>query len=525
MSTRAFTRLIGSSLIVTSSMVACSGAQMNERPALASNQASSIALNIDKALAGRDFARALLDAERLVEAQPREAAYRTLLGRAYLANGRYQSARAAFEDALALGATDPRTLVSLALVRTGLGDASGAHQLLADHISDLPAADYGLAITMAGDPNEGVRALLEAARQPGADAKVRQNLAYALALGGDWTQARLVAGEDLAGNALQQRIETWAATAQPDAAPQRVAALIGVAPRGDDSGQPARLALANSPAPVLAEAAAKGAADVVQSAIAEVRSNTASPAREAEATRAPSPAPMPAAPTPAPAPAPAKEPTSVAAAPETQVIAEAHPEPETQEAAIAFAPPAAPAPLIRASADPMREAVMRRIARTGNLAKPGTSNRLAEQGFAAIPPAHAANGVPHGGSDWVVQVGAYNSSSIAAASWTRAHGKALEARGYRRVTGTIALNGHTFYRLAMSGFSDRTAAAALCATLRSQGQSCFVRRDEGVAEQIRMAKAGKSVKTATLVKGKPPVPAAKPRNVAAAMKGQKVASR
>ncbi|MFT3968531.1 MAG: SPOR domain-containing protein, partial [Sphingobium sp.] len=246
MTRRTFSRIGGASLIVLSTMVACSGARMERRPAIASAQAGSIATGIERSLGARDFARALLDAERLVEAQPREASARTLLGRAYLANGRYASARTAFEDAMALGANDPRTIISLSLVRTAMGGPEGARALLSAHIDQLPASDYGLAMAMAGDANEGVRALLEAVRAPEADAQTRQNLAYALALGGQWGQARLVAGQDLSGNQLQQRINQWAASAQAGAYPERIASFLGVQPRADDGGLPGRLALSNS---------------------------------------------------------------------------------------------------------------------------------------------------------------------------------------------------------------------------------------------------------------------------------------
>src|ERR1044072_1276278 len=169
MSNRNFGRLLASSLIVTTATAACSGAHVRNRPALASTQPPAMALDIERALGAHDFARALLDSERLVEAKPREASYRTLLGRSYLSNARYQSAHAAFEDAITLGANDAPTIVSPALVRTALGSDGDARALLSDHISDLPAADYGLAMAVAGDPNEGVRALLEAVRQPDAD--------------------------------------------------------------------------------------------------------------------------------------------------------------------------------------------------------------------------------------------------------------------------------------------------------------------------------------------------------------------
>lgn len=448
MTTRTLTRIIGSSLIIGTTMVNCSGAQMQSRPAIASMQSSGIASQIEASLAARDFARALLNAERLVEAKPRDAAYRTLLGRAYLANGRFQSAQTAFEDALTLGARDARTIISLALVRTGMGQASEARALLGEHISDIPASDYGLAMAVSGDANEGVRALLEAVHMPDADVKTRQNLAYALGLTGNWAQARLVAGQDLTGNALQQRIAQWVATSPVDAYPQRIAALVGVAPRGDDAGQPARLALATSAGTALASAEPQSN-DLVASAIASSE-----------------PQPLPAPPAPmenAPAPA---------------AVASAEPEaptPTVAETAFAAQPEA---PVIHASSDPMRKAVMAKFAAPVAAAHTGLTL-----------PARLASTAPHGGSDWVVQIGAFRDTRSAAFGWKHAHGKAFEQNGYRKALGTIALGGKTYYRLAMSGFGNRGAADQLCSSLRSQGQSCFVRHDAGVAADIRMARS------------------------------------
>ncbi|HEX7822269.1 MAG TPA: SPOR domain-containing protein [Sphingobium sp.] len=470
MSSRTFTRLAGASLIVTTSMVGCSGAQMEHRPALASNNAEAIATGIEKALASRDFATALLDAERLVAAQPREAASRTLLGRAYLANGRYASARTALEDALTLGANDPRTLISLSLVRTAMGNPDSARALLSAHIGDLPASDYGLAMAMAGDVQEGSRALMEAVHAPEADAQTRQNLAYVLALGGQWGQARLVAGQDLSGAQLQQRLAQWAQTAQAEAYPQRVAAFLGVQQRADDSGMPERLALSSSEPTSLAEARPLRPTDMAAEA--------SGPSSDEQALAAAQPEPVP------PAPPEGTEKTVMASL--------------SADAAFAAQPSeAAPTPLIRASTDPMREAVMKRLAEPAPAPKSSTAQAFASpRNLVTLPRSSASTGAVHGGSDWVVQIGAYSDDKTATAAWARARGQSLEQRGYRKIMGQVTLNGRTYHRLAMSGFSNRTTADQLCANLRSSGQTCFVRHDAGVANDIRMAWAGKPAKTA-----------------------------
>ena len=57
--------------------------------------------------------------------------------------------------------------------------------------------NYGLALALAGRAAEAIAVLEAAAREQGADATVRQNLALAHALAGDWTEARTIAAQDV----------------------------------------------------------------------------------------------------------------------------------------------------------------------------------------------------------------------------------------------------------------------------------------------------------------------------------------
>jgi Flp pilus assembly protein TadD len=458
---KAFSTMLASAAILGSSMVGCSGAGLDHRPALRASAAAATAPRVEQALASRDYARALMQAEELVAAVPNDAGHRALLGRAYLANGRYASARTAFADALALGNRDVRTIVSLALCETGLGNAAGARALLTSHIAHLPAGDYGLAMAMAGDPNEGVRALLEAVRQPEATAQTRQNLAYALALGGAWGQARLVAGQDLTAREAEQRIGQWS-QAQAAGAEQRVAGLIGVAPRGDDAGLPVRLALGVTPvAPVQTASATH---DLAGQARAELA-----------ATPVAAPAPSP------PLRQPA-EPVRVAmASPDSLAIAKSF------EAARA-----ADVPLVRASSDPMREAVRAAFQRSSAsgaqaLAMRAGMSRIVRQS-APAPDAQA--------SDWVVQIGAFDSAAVAQEKWRRISRNRAALGDFREVHSAFTLNGRAFHRLAVRGFTDRASANALCASLRKDGQSCFVRLDDTDSTRLARAAARATTKTA-----------------------------
>lgn len=246
-----------SSLVVGTTMVGCTGAAFRPSAIAASRQDSARAtVAIEKALAGRDGARAVPAAEMAVQTSPQDANYRQLLGRAYIASGRFISAEAALSDAMTLGNRDPRTIVSLALVKVALRKNDAARELLASNADIVPASDYGLAMAMAGDPAEAVRILSEAIHDPSATARTRQNLAYAYALAGRWKDARVMAGLDLEPLAAAQRITQWAQTAGPDFAQQRIAGLMGVTFDGSDAGQPVALALATEAGPVqVAEAA------------------------------------------------------------------------------------------------------------------------------------------------------------------------------------------------------------------------------------------------------------------------------
>ncbi len=207
----------------------------------------------EKALAKHKPTAAVEAAEAAVAASPRDAAYRMLLGRTYLASGRYRSASASFADALALDGTRGGAALSLALVRVGLGEQEFARSVLERHGAIIAAGDRGLAIALAGDPAEGVR-VLEAEVRNGGDAKTRQNLALSYALAGRWSEAKLMASYDLDPATLSQRIMEWSRFTREQQASAQVASLLGVAP-GADTGQPQRLALTRTPEVQLAEAA------------------------------------------------------------------------------------------------------------------------------------------------------------------------------------------------------------------------------------------------------------------------------
>ncbi len=198
------------------------------------------------ALAQGKTGRAVGFAETAVEADPRAADKRALLGNAYLKSGRFDSAAVAFNDAMTLGDNSTRTALTLALAKIGAGRNLEAVALLDDWRDSIPASDLGLALALAGESARGVAILADAIRSGDNTAKTRQNLAYAYALDGRWREARLMVMQDVPADQVDLRLGTWASTIQPEAGHLRVAALLDV-PVASDPGLPARLALANSP--------------------------------------------------------------------------------------------------------------------------------------------------------------------------------------------------------------------------------------------------------------------------------------
>ena len=165
--------------------------------AVASNPKVGFATRAQLALATKDFVSAVSYAEQAAEASPKEPAVRALLGNAYFASGRFASAEGAYRDSLSLAPDQPQLFLKLALVQIAQGHNADALALLNSVRNAVDPSDYGLALALAGQPAEAVAILTEHARQPSADAQVRQNLALALALSGDWTNARIVASQDL----------------------------------------------------------------------------------------------------------------------------------------------------------------------------------------------------------------------------------------------------------------------------------------------------------------------------------------
>ncbi|MGW8202740.1 SPOR domain-containing protein [Sphingomonas bisphenolicum] len=432
-----------SSLLVATTMVGCTGAAF--RPSASAVQQKGnpgkLAIAAEKALDDRNAAKAVEAAEAAVQLAPQNAAYRQILGRAYVLAGRFASAETALSDAMTLGNSDASTIVSLALVQVAQGRPDAARSLLVANAGTVPAGDYGLAMAMAGDSAEGVRILSEAIHDPSATARTRQNLAYAYALAGRWKDARMIVGMDLEPLAANKRISDWAQIAEPSLAPMRVAALMGVTINGGDAGQPLALALAPAAAPV----------EMAQ------------------------------------------------AAPEVAGLPESQPEAPVQmaQAAPAPQPVVEAAPVIRAERAPVRVAARDFIVEDRN-AKPvqAKSRTVKAPPVVAAPAARMQQAafikpVANGASNWVVQLGAYDNAAIAKEKWMTMAGRSSTLAAFPVLTSQATVKGKAYHRLAISGFGSRADAMTACRTIRAQSGQCFVREGAPGATPQRWAVATK----------------------------------
>ena len=386
--------------------------------AVASSQNGAARKFADKAmraLAKRHPAQAVTFAEQAVALSPRDASYRALLGRMYLAAGRFGSASQAFGDVLALDPTDAKAALNLALAQTATGEWVAARETLTAHSARISPADRGLALALAGDPAGGIALLSEAARDPAATATVRQNLALALALDGRWVDARTVASVDMAPAQVDQRLTEWAAFARPGHAAQQVAALLGVTPSAD-RGQPVQLALAAPTAPV---------------ALAQTD-------------------PVPEVPAPVPGVEPVADKPVVPAVPAPLQLA------ATVRPAITFAPRREIVQALPASY--AQQAPVRMAARPSPVAAPAAKTPTT--------------------GNYYVQLGAFDNAAVARDAWRRMSRNvprlaALSPQGMQ-----TSVRGASFYRLSVGGLA-RAEAATLCGSVRARGDRCFVRTHAG----------------------------------------------
>lgn len=388
-----------------------------------------------KAIADHDGAGAVRFAEAAVAASPRDATYRALLGQAYMAAGRFQSAVQAYTDTLALDPANGRAALNLALAQTATGNWVGARATLADHVDQIGAADRGLALALAGDPDGAIQLLSVAARDASANATVRQNFALALALGGHWQEARAVAAVDVPADQLDARLVQWAAFARPTGAADQVSALLGVTPVADQ-GQPVQLALV-APVPIVAPAPV--VADKDDGAGADVGAALAGSAGDVASGKA-----------------------------DDLVTGGGDVAMSGGGSGVAFAPPAE---IVQKLPAPVAKLSLRDVAVSKGAPKPGKI-------VMAKAAADDAPGLTPSKGGFFVQLGAYDNAAVAQDAWRRMSARTPHLAGLMPAGMSVTVGGKSFYRLSVGGYA-RGDADKICGAVKASGGRCFVRADAG----------------------------------------------
>lgn len=372
--------------------------------------------------------QAVSHAEAAVLADPHNAAYRAMLGAAYMEAGRFQSAATSFQDALTLGDTAPKTALSLALAQIASGDHRKAVSTLDQWQDGIDPADLGLALALAGEARRGADVLAAQLRGGNNTPKVRQNLAYSYALLGDWRAARLMAAEDVPANQLDARLSEWAAVAKPEDHHARVAALLSV-PLVGDSGQPAALALGNNP----------GTTGLAMEAARDLPAPTGElPAVMADAAPA-SGYPLPVAPR---ASAPASDFANAFAQPA-----------QVETVSIPVVQPVQPS----TTATPRRSG--RAVAAAPLAAEPATQARF--------DPAPSVKSGSH-----LIQLGSFSSEASAKRAWGIYAKRYPQLSAHDMVITKAVVRGKTYWRVSAAGF-ERASASSMCSTVKQGGQGCI----------------------------------------------------
>jgi Flp pilus assembly protein TadD len=443
----AMSAMLFTGVMASVSHVVAPAAAGSRTDAQADKKAAGHARKAEQAIAKKQWGKAVTLAEAAVALNPDDAGYRALLGSAYLKAGRFASAEQSFADVMTLQPDNGRISLNLALAQIAEGKWAAARDTLDAHSGTIPAADRGLALALAGDPATAVEVLTAATRAAQADVKTRQNLALAMALAGRWPEARALVGVDMTPVDADARMVQWAAFAQPRAASDQVATLLGVTPAADP-GQPAALALAGA-APVVAETHAP---------VDAFMPGRAEPEVETAAVEAAPVAPVPV----------AVAPMVAAAAPVAPMVT--------------AAPVAAPstAQLIAAASTPYKTPLARVVK-----AKPAVA-------WPAVARAVSAKG------SWYVQIGAFRNAAVAQDSWKGATRRFPALAAHDPFAMNASVNGATYYRLSVGGFT-RADAVSLCQRYRAKGGVCFVRAGAGdqIASWYRQGGKGGAVQLAS----------------------------
>ncbi len=390
----------------------------------------------EKAMAKGEHESAISFAEAAVLSAPRNAEYRATLGTAYLNAGRFGSAASAFDDAMKLGDTSPRTALSLALALSANGDTRAASNVLNKWSDDIAPADLGLAYSLAGQPGRGIDTLTIALRGGQNTAKVRQNLAYSYALAGRWREARLMAAQDVPAGQVGDRMAEWAVDAHPQAQAYRVAKLLSVPQNQADMGQPQQLALSNFPA-------------LEQMALAPLPTKD-----EAPLAAASQPAPQ------------ADMELPPIGDPVEPVVAAASKAEQSTNFDAAFkntATTAQPAPSVGINSSQFAKAA----------AKPAAAKARAPAKAKAAPAKSVASAAPVADGTHLIQLGSFTSKKSAERAWKIYQTRYPELEGHEMVLTQAKVRGKEYWRVSAAGFTAKSSRS-MCGTVKSRSSDgCF----------------------------------------------------
>lgn len=455
-------KMAASSMVFATVLTGCgpfggkSVASMSSDPAT-SKDGAKYAEKAEKAMAKGDLEAAIAYAERSVAGVGSDPDTRALLGQAYLSAGRLVSAERSFMDAMELGKTDARTILSLSLAQLGQGKAAEAKAVVVNNRQYIPAADYGLALALTGDSKAAIEVLEQAIRESNVTGRTRQNLGLAYALDGRWKEAKLMAVQDVAPAAVNDRVMEWAQMARPGAYERRVATVLNVTPVANDPGQPIRLALTSSNAPVR----------VAASLEADYEREVASFDRNR---------PLPAI---GPAPKAGNDVDFLARENNVQVASVAMPASNAAGKTKADVPaskppvepegPVSPAKFVveNAKTVPVRTAAVQ----TTPISKP-VMQRVSYQ--------PAAKSAASTAGTHLVQLGAFSSAEGAKRAWGILSAENSDLNSFQYASSRINVKGKTLYRLAAMGFGNAQTAEAMCAGIKAKGGNCIVRHAKSV---------------------------------------------
>lgn len=450
-------KLAASTILMGSVLVSCSANSGANRP-------QSLSSKAEKALAKGKPEKALEAAEAAVLLDPRNLELRKRLANAYLANGRFSSARQSLDDALALGDQSARTVISLALMHVAQGRSTAAQALLRDYRDTLPAGDYGLAMALAGETRQGVDILIEQVRGGEDSVKVRQNLAFAYALDGRWREAQTMLGQDLEPAMAQARIAEWARMGHPEGHAERVATVLGVSPADYDPGQPVQLALSNTPS------MADTATAIGQQAMAQAGSAELPPVEDSRMDMAMAQADFapgqgyantdPVVPNDsfAAAAMDAGQPSAAMLAPLVVAREIVQPLPGNYRAT----------PVRKAR--PVQVASREMIIEREDFDRAVAPSAVKPSGAAAAAPAFAAAN----GGGFAIQLGVFSNAANANRAWAGYSAKHKDLAGFSKSADAANIKGRTLHRLMASGFGDEKSARAMCAKVRASGGDCII---------------------------------------------------